>query len=189
LTAWHAVVPIKSVAERKTRLREALSRETITELTDRMVHHVLDVLSRVDAIGTVSVLAAEPLSDWQGRWIADPGAGLNAALAVAATAVPDRLVIMHADLPGLHRDDVAALIVAAETGAALAPDRRGTGTNAMALRDARGAFFGFGSDSFARHCAAYPRAGQVRRAGLALDIDLPDDLALAIARGHVPDLD
>jgi len=187
LTAWHAVVPIKSVAERKTRLRGALSCEAITELTDRMLHHVLDVLSRVDAIGTVSLLATEPLSAWRGRWISDPGVGLNAALAVAATAVPDGLVIVHADLPGLSRDDVAALIGAAQTGAALAPDRRGAGTNAMALRDARGAFFGFGPDSFARHCAAYPGAGEVRRAGLALDIDLPDDLALAIARGHVPD--
>lgn len=188
MTAWHAVVLIKPVAERKTRLREALSCETITALTDRMLHHVLDVLLHVDAIGSVSLLATEPLSAWQGRWIADPGAGLNAALAAAATTVPDRLVIVHADLPGLHRDDIAALIAAANAGAALAPDRRGTGTNAMALRDARGAFFGFGPDSFARHCAAYPGAGEVRRAGLALDIDLPDDLALAIARGHVPDL-
>lgn len=187
MTVWHAVVPIKSVAERKTRLREALSCETITALTDRMLHHVLDVLSCVDAIGSVSLLATEPPSAWQGRWIADPGAGLNAALAAAATAVPDRLVIVHADLPGLHRDDIAALIAAANAGAALAPDSRGTGTNAMALRDARGAFFGFGPDSFARHRAAYPGAGEVRRDGLSLDIDLPDDLALAIARGHVPD--
>jgi 2-phospho-L-lactate guanylyltransferase len=188
VTAWHAVVPIKSVAERKTRLRDALSGETITALTDRMLHHVLDVLSRVDAIGTVSVLAAEPLPAWQGCWIADAAFGLNAALAGAASALPDRLVIVHADLPGLHCDDITALIAAADRGVALAPDRRGTGTNAMALRDARGAFFGFGPDSFARHCAAYPGAGEVRRAGLALDIDLPDDLALAIARGHVPDL-
>ena len=185
MTKWHAVVPIKPVPERKTRLQGCLTSKEIETLTERMLRHVLDVAARVEAIGAVTVLGSQRPCWWHGRWIADSGPGLNAALAAAALAVPDRLVIVHADLPALQPDDLAALLAAAESGAALAPDRRGTGTNAIALRDARNFAFVFGSDSFARHCATLPGCGVVRRAGLGLDIDLPDDLALAVSLSHL----
>lgn len=185
MTKWHAVVPIKPVPERKTRLQECLTSRDIEALTERMLRHVLDVAARVEAIGAIAVLAKQRPCGWHGHWIADPGAGLNAALVAAALVVPDRLVIVHADLPALQPDDLTALLAAAESGAALAPDRRGTGTNAIALRDASNFAFAFGSDSFARHCAVLPGCGVVRRAGLGLDIDLPDDLALAVSLRHL----
>lgn len=185
MTKWHAVVPIKPVSERKTRLQGCLASKDIEALTERMLRHVLDVAARAKAIGAVTVLGPERPCGWQGHWIADPGAGLNAALAAAALVVPDRLVILHADLPALQPDDLTALIVAAQSAAALAPDRRGIGTNAIALRDARNFGFAFGTDSFARHCAVLPGCGVVRRQGLGLDIDLPDDLALALSLGHL----
>ena len=185
MSRWHAVVPIKPVAERKTRLQASLSLDAIEVLTDRMLRHVLNVAARVEAIGTVTVLGAQRPGAWNGGWIADPGTGLNAALAMAADLLPDRLVIVHADLPGLQPDDLVVLLAAAETGAALGPDCRGTGTNAIALRDARRFAFAFGPGSFANHCAALPGCCVVRRPGLGLDIDLPDDLALAVSLGYL----
>ncbi len=184
MTHWHAVVPIKPVATRKTRLRGHLTPTEIETLTEVMLRHVLDVAGRVEAIGTVTLLAAERYSGWTGDWFPDPGMGLNAALGAMARAVPDRLLVLHADLPALVPDDVAAMVAA--DGASVSPDLRGAGTNAIALGDARDFDFAFGAGSFERHCAALPGAGIVRRPGLALDIDLPEDLAQAIRLGHLP---
>lgn len=179
------MVPIKPIAARKTRLQGHLTPDQIAALTEQMLRHVLDVLARVEGIGAITLLAAENHAGWSGQRFPDPGAGLNAALAAAARAVPERLVILHADLPAVSPADVAALLAAAGRGSAIAPDRRGTGTNALALADARGFDFAFGADSFMRHRSALLGCGVVRRPGLALDIDLAEDLDLAIADGHL----
>lgn len=189
MTRWHAVVPVKPVAERKTRLHGSLSPDAITDLTRRMLGHVLRVAQATEAIGSVTLLAAERFDGWTGHWFPDPGTGLNAALAAVAGAVPERMVVLHADLPALSADDVAALVSAAEAGgSAISPERRGAGTNALALHDARGFAFAFGPGSFALHRAALPECRIVDRPGLALDIDLPEDVELAVRLGHLPPL-
>jgi len=64
---------------------------------------------------------------------------------------------------------------------AIGPDRAGTGTNALALRPPGVINFRFGTGSFAAHAAEVERAGvpcvAVNRAGLAFDLDTPEDLA------------
>ncbi len=91
------------------------------------------------------------------------------------------IAVFHADLPRLGAEDVAALLAAGERGGcAIAPDRHGTGTNALAIGDGRAFSFAFGADSFARHRAqAGERFEIVTRPGLALDVDTPDDLRIA----------
>ena len=96
------------------------------------------------------------------------------------------MIVLHADLPALEAADVEALIEAASEAGAIAPDHRGSGTNALALLNARDFPFCFGPDSFARHCALLPGCGTVRRPGLARDIDLPEDLPWAAALGCLP---
>ena len=63
----------------------------------------------------------------------------------------------------------------------MAPDRAGTGTNALALRPPDVIGFRFGAGSFAAHAAEIERAGvpavAVNRGGLAFDLDTPADLA------------
>jgi 2-phospho-L-lactate guanylyltransferase len=115
----------------------------------------------------------------------DGGHGLNTEIASATHTLGDtRVAVIHGDLPFLTVDDVSALLASGENGYGIAPDRHGSGTNAMALRDACGFSFGFGQNSFHYHSAqAKGRAQIIRRHGLAFDIDTADDLADAVAAG------
>ena len=92
----------------------------------------------------------------------------------------DVMVILP-DLPDLTSGDIDDLIDAADpTGAALAPDRHGLGTNAVALRAGTPFAFHFGPASLAAHRAATPGGARIiNTPGLRLDIDTPEDWALA----------
>ena len=97
-------------------------------------------------------------------------------------------MVLHSDLPLLAVPDVTRLIESAESsGLAIAPDRHGSGTNAIAIADQRLFDFSFGADSYRLHRQqAGPGWRLVASPGLAIDIDTPDDLALATARGFCP---
>ena len=124
--------------------------------------------------------------EWKGRFFPDEGRGLNAELgALVGKLARQPLLVIHADLPLLALEDIAALLTEAESGCAIAPDREGGGTNAIALRDPTGFEFAFGPRSFARHLAAGGVGARVvRRTGLAMDIDTPDDLDAATGLGY-----
>src|SRR3546814_20566370 len=94
------------------------------------------------------------------------------------------MIFIHGDLPLLVPEEIDALIQAAGGGCALAPDRHGSGTNAIALMAAAPFEFAFGENSLALHrTTSGRRAAIVRRLGLSLDVDTPDDLDAAIAAG------
>jgi 2-phospho-L-lactate guanylyltransferase len=107
---------------------------------------------------------------------------LNTGLDEVALTIPERLLVIHGDLPLLSAPDISALLDAAESsGAAIAPDRHGQGTNALALWMRPPAYtFAYGPNSFALH---QQRLGDtlavVQRKGLACDVDTPNDLAHA----------
>lgn len=178
---WTAIVPLKAAAQRKTRLSGTLDSTAQAALAERMAAHVIGTLAGVPAIAAIRLLSPSPGTLPGTVWEPDRGAGLNAELdRVCASLRGARVLILHADLPLVTGEDIAALIAAADAaGAAIAPDRHGTGTNALALRDAAPAGFAFGADSFARHLRLLPGAAAVRRDGLALDIDTADDIAAA----------
>jgi 2-phospho-L-lactate guanylyltransferase len=132
--------------------------------------------------------ALEPLAVAAGaRLVVQRGLGLNDGLEQARQeAIADgvtTLVILHGDLPNLQADDVAALVDALlqAGGVAIAPDRAGAGTNALALRPPDAIPFRFGIGSFAAHVAEAEATGtplvEVHRPGLAFDLDTPADLA------------
>lgn len=183
---WTAVVPIKPAAARKTRLAGHLPPTERVRLTEAMLAHVLGVLNRVPAIGTIATLAAAP--DLAGTaWLRDQGRGLNAELDAIAATVPVRLLVIHADLPALVPVDIDDLLNAAiAAGSAIAPDRHDRGTNALAFTAVKPSAFTFGAGSLAAHRARHPDAALVRRAGLALDIDAAADLVEAAQRGLFP---
>ena len=185
--SWTALVPIKAPAAGKTRLAGSLPAEEREHLSDFMQRHVLNVLSQTPGIARVAVLSAQRPCFWNGLWIADEGAGLNAELTSAAKILGGkRIVIVHADLPMLMVEDVAILIAAGEYGAAIAPDRHHSGTNALALLHADDITLAFGPGSFRRHRNVFQgNARIVERPHLAHDIDTPDDLACATLPGNV----
>lgn len=122
--------------------------------------------------------------------IADHGEGLNAALTSALKdaaqydqAAPDQLIVIAGDLPQLESADIDLLARTASGAIAIAPDRHGTGTNALSLPIAAARAFRcqFGPGSYFAHRAEADRLGYnvetILSDGLAKDIDEPGDLA------------
>jgi 2-phospho-L-lactate guanylyltransferase len=185
--SWTAVIPFKGSAERKTRLGNRLGMEERQRLSQELFEHVASVLRQVPTLRDVALLSDMRPNRWQGPYILDEGRGLNAELnALVESHRPSRLLVIHADLPLVSVDDIAALIADDGAGCAIAPDRHGTGTNALALMEPLGFGFAFGPNSLTRHCAAAKgKARVVTRLGLGLDIDTAADLDAAISAGFI----
>jgi 2-phospho-L-lactate guanylyltransferase len=186
-----AIVPVKALAEAKTRLAAVLTPPERAALTLRALRNVLAAL---DQPGIAERLVVSPdetvLREAQAlgaRGLQQVGGGLNEGLAQArARAIADgadAILVVLGDLPLLAQDDVAELLDLADRPgvAVFAPDRHGAGTNALLLYPAAALPFAFGAGSLARHRAAATARGllicQYDAAGTALDLDTPDDLA------------
>jgi 2-phospho-L-lactate guanylyltransferase len=181
---WTAIVPFKGGAERKTRLTSRLGREERQRLSQELFEHVVSVLRQAPTLRDVALLSDMRPNQWQGPFIRDEGRGLNAELyALVESQRPARLLVIHADLPLVSVDDIAALLTGDGASSAIAPDRHGSGTNALALVEPRGFDFAFGPNSFTRHCVAARGARIVTRLGLGLDIDTAADLDAANSAG------
>ena len=176
---WTALLPLKARGERKTRLAGALDAEARAHLSDAMAAHVLAMLRRTPEVAAVHILAPLPMLD--ADWLRDRGRGLNAELAAARDALgADRLLVVSGDLPFLSPEELSDLLnEAAAAGFAAAADRKGLGTNAVAIAGLRPFRFAFGPGSLAAHERQGARS--VSRPGLAFDIDDEADLADAVA--------
>jgi 2-phospho-L-lactate/phosphoenolpyruvate guanylyltransferase len=185
VTDWHAIVPLNLGRDCKTRLAGQLSRDKRDRLVEAMARHVVAQVGAVIGISEVILLSPEDPQFSSVQWVRDEGRGLNAELAAVLGTGP--VFVIHADLPTLETADVEALLeTAQQSGAAIAPDRLGTGTNALALTYPSGIVPAFGEGSFLRHRTMFPDAAIVERAGLALDVDTHEDLDLA--RHRLPDM-
>lgn len=185
---WTAVIPLKGSGERKSRLAGRLDTGQRQRLATALFRHVAETVSASPLVAEVTVLSNPCPPEWQGGFHLDQGRGLNVELTELAGLMGQRpLLVVHADLPFVSIEDIAVLLAAAGGGAAIAPDRHGTGTNAIAVSSPSGFAFAFGADSCTRHLAASGnRAAIVARPGLGLDIDTPDDLDVALRLGYSP---
>lgn len=185
------IVPHRGLEAAKTRLATSLSpderRDLARQLLERVLRVACEVCDDVVVISPSRELAdiVEPIG---ARLVVQRGMGLNEGLEQARfDALYDdigTLVVLHGDLPNLHPADVEALIASLPSsgpGVAVAPDRGGTGTNALVLRPPGVIGFRFGVGSFAAHLEEVDRARvplvAVSRGGLAFDLDTPQDLA------------
>jgi 2-phospho-L-lactate/phosphoenolpyruvate guanylyltransferase len=194
-----AVVPVKFLARAKTRLASLLEPGERVALSVGLLRGVLGALAASGAVGQRLVVSPDPLVLEVARE-AGAGAlhqttdGLNQALSDARATLPATatLLVLPADLPLIGPDAIAALLAAGagEAAVVVAPDRQGTGTNALVLRPAEAVAFQFGPDSCRRHLDAARMAGltvAVHRApSLALDLDTPADYAELRDRGWPP---
>ena len=181
MSGWTALVPLKSGGGRKSRLAGRLSDDERERLAMRMFARVIAALQDCAEVDAIAVLSEAPPPLPGLAWAHDAGLGLNPALEAARPRRP--FLVINADLPLVTPDDITALIAAARGGGAIAPDRHGEGTNALAL-DRLDLAFCFGAGSFARHGAQAPGVlAVVDRVGLALDVDMTEDLAEACHRG------
>ncbi len=186
MTCW-VIIPVKPPGEGKLRLAGVLDGAARNGLVGAMLDQVLDAVNAARFVDRVCILGpsrhgqstAIPLLD-------DPGGGLNAALtqalAEAEAGGASRVVFIAADLPRITPREVESLAGVPTGTVAIAPDRHGTGTNAIALPlpQALGFTFAYGPDSFARHDAEAFRLGLdievIGSPGLACDVDVPEDL-------------
>jgi len=183
------LIPMKPLAGAKERLATSLSPPERRRLSLAMLADVIDAARRFERVWVLNSDddAATIAIDASVESIPDPapGRGLNASLSAATSLAIDEgatgVLIVSADLPAVSAADLEAL--SNKAGLALAPDRSGTGTNALWRSPANVIDVAFGTSSRARHESLALDAGIgariVELPGLALDIDLPGDLAAA----------
>lgn len=187
MSVW-AIIPVKQPDAAKGRLAGALSEAERGNLARAMLAHVLDAVSKADHVDRAVLLGPSRLgASEELPLLPDPGLGLNPALQTALDHVArqgaSRMIVLFADLPLLTTQEVQLLAAAPEGEVAIAPDRHGTGTNALSLPlpEAGGFTFAFGPDSFALHNEEAERLGLrlevIHSRGLASDVDEPADLA------------
>lgn len=197
MSFW-AIVPVKPLRRGKSRLSGVLSEDERTHLNKKLLIHTLDVLNQVPGLAHVLVVSRDPQAltlarEHGARTLREDGSPqLNLALArataVATTYNAHGVLILPADLPNLAPSDVTAMLESGQEPpvVVIAPDGRQEGTNALLVNPAGLLDYDFGEGSFERHKALAEATGaQVKiceLAALALDIDLPEDLALL--NGH-----
>lgn len=190
------IVPHRGLEHAKTRLAAVLEPDERADLAERLLRHVLTtavstghevvVISPDPALSPAVAATGAVLSVQRGMGL---NTGLRQARGEALAAGVTLIAVLHGDLPDLTAADVTALIAAAggAPAVAIAPDAAGRGTNGLALSPPDVIDFAFGPDSFAAHRAAGEESGValavVKRAGLAFDLDTPDDLAAWLERG------
>ena len=193
-----AVLPVKSLDDAKQRLGDVLSPRERRGLFLAMVEDVLAALSKADGLEGIIVVSRDAdIASLAQRYgarliVEDDDHGQTAAVRAAADTLAaegvDGMITVPGDVPLVTPADIEAVI--ARHGAApamtIVPDRDEQGSNCIACSPLDAMDFGFGDDSFARHLAAARRRGiaprVVRRAGLALDIDTPEDLEYLLAQ-------
>jgi len=180
------IVPMKPLAHAKARLAPVLSPEERRLLSLAMLTDVVRAAGELDVVWVLNSDddAAEAARAAGGEPRADPapGEGLNASLDAATTqAIADGargVLVLSADCPAATRADIKA--VAIGDGVVMAPDRYGTGTNALWRSPPGAIHVSFGGNSRRSHTALahvhhVPFAVQPLPR-LALDVDRPSDL-------------
>ena len=189
-----AILPVRSLAEGKSRLSPVLDAGERARLNERLLEHTLDFLAVCP--GAASTLVASGSAEvldrarWRGMTaVADPpGGGLNEAVAAATVVASARgaqgVFVLPVDLPLATADGLRDLLAQASSTpiCLLVPDRRGAGTNLIYQSPIRLTSYAFGEGSFERHRLAAQAAGLkvvVRREpSFGLDLDLPADYTL-----------
>ena len=193
MTLW-AIVPVKPLRRGKSRLAGALSEDERTELNRSLLQNTLKTFANLKEVEEVLVISRDPQAlaiarQHGARTVREDGqpelnTALKRATVIAQVYATRGVLVLPADLPLVTRADVLTLIEQAGEPPAvvIAPDRHGTGTNALLISPAGLIEYDFGVNSFQRHCQRAREAGArleiVDLPTLGLDLDLPEDLEL-----------
>ncbi len=134
MSRWTVVVPFKGAADAKSRLSGSLADDERAALALAFLVDTVSAVSRVPAVSSVIVVSNQPglaanlaavfgqapgRSDVEAHVIADPGGGINAAVATglahARAAAPDAFAAaITGDLAALRPTDLAQAFALAE---------------------------------------------------------------------------
>jgi 2-phospho-L-lactate guanylyltransferase len=191
----HVVIPVKELAQAKSRLALTLGADERRALVLEMLGRMLDLLLMMRQNGSIAqvwVVSADAqvrafAERCGARVMLDNAGTLNGALEQARLMLrrtdADAMLVLHADLPLIEASDITAILGSLRAGSdlVLVPDAAERGTNAVGLWLSAALPFLFGAESFARHCAAAGWQELIvdiyRSPTIALDVDTPPMLA------------
>lgn len=195
-----AVLPVKTFAEAKRRLRGGLGPGERRALAQAMFCDVLIALRRSRGVDSTLVVSADTgaqqiAGGYGADVLADPEHGHNVAarhgIQRALEAGADRVVLVPGDCPALDPGELDELLAreVARPSVLVIPDRHGTGTNALLIAPPDALPPSFGPGSCERHLENARQEGVhaevARLESLALDVDTTEDLdALERALGQ-----
>jgi 2-phospho-L-lactate guanylyltransferase len=183
-----AIIAAKGPSSAKTRLSAALPRTTKRRLVEVMLQRVIAAAADANAISEVVLVT--PVAGLQARGCAiveDRGEGPNGAFACgvryAASRGHTHAVLLPSDLALVTVADVGAIVDEGGcSGAVIAQDKLGAGTNGLFVPLGIPIEFRFGAQSSVLHADEFRRVGLsvtfIDRVGLAADVDEPEDLEL-----------
>jgi 2-phospho-L-lactate guanylyltransferase len=190
------LVPIKNTSSAKQRLAAVLDQPSRTALAQAMIYDVLTALHNWNTRPPVAVVTSDPhavtlAKEYGFEVIPDPdNPGETGAIEMATRVCVERGVdstlVIPADIPLIEVWELEEILKHAPTeGSVLVPAADGRGTNAAFRRPANLFPLRFGNDSFKPHHAAAQATGKpcvvLNFAGIALDVDNPEDLQRLIS--------
>lgn len=190
------VVPIKALDQAKQRLGPFLTPVERAELMQVMARDVLAAVSTAVPLRELWVCCgdqagAELARQFGAQVVLDerPEAGLNAIIARMAQRLAqagwERILVVHADLPGLTAEDVAMAGHFDHNELLLVADHAGTGSNLLGWGLHTGFVAHYGEGSHQRHYAQAVRLGLAVRSPqlpwATLDVDRPEDVTRLLA--------
>jgi 2-phospho-L-lactate guanylyltransferase len=193
MAIW-AIVPVKPLRRGKSRLAGLLTEEQRTRLNRYLLEHTLTILNEIPEVEHTLVVSRDPAAlaltrDMGGRTVLEDGApqfntALQRATIVAQAQGARAVIILPADLPLVEPSDLKTLLLKGNNPpvVVIASDRRLDGTNCLYVNPAGLIEYGYGPDSFQRHCTRAKKAGAslevVHTDHFGLDLDLPEDLEM-----------
>lgn len=188
------LIPVKRLDHAKSRLAGRLTQAARSDLMLQMLARVLEASSGSALVGHSLVVspdaAVRAYAESAGACAIDesrPGDGQNPALEWGRVIALERwdpaaLLVLSADLPLITSADIDAIARLGTNSLTivLAPDRWGTGTNALYQRPPDLLPFRFGPDSRQAHrdeaSSRQLSLAEYQSIGTSTDLDLPDDL-------------
>lgn len=201
------LVPVKNSGDAKQRLSSLLAQADRTALAQAMVRDVFETLqswrrateTRDAAVAIVTsdefaVSLAQELDFEIIRDETNPGetGAIEMATRVCEERGTDSTLVIPADIPLIAEWELEEIFAALpQEGSVLVPAGDARGTNAVLRRPASLFALRFGNDSFKPHLRAAEETGKpcivLSLPGIALDVDLPEDLhqlVMAPGDGH-----
>lgn len=185
------LIPVKNLSAAKQRLASVLDQHARTELAQAMLHDVVTAVAAWPGRPHAALVSSDPFAidlarQYDFELIPDPAnPGETGAIEMATRLCVQRGVaytlVIPADIPTLKASELEQVLARApEKGSVLAPAADGRGTNAALRRPSDLFPLRFGNDSFKPHLAAAQATGKpcevLQLAGIALDVDNPEDL-------------
>ena len=191
MSAPWLVLPVKSIADGKSRLADHLAPATRRAVNVELLARSLTLAARYPGLPRTVVVShcADVLHLARARGahcIEERGdGGLNAALDQALAALPgpadEHVLVLSCDVPFAREDDLRHMVVRARTSpcVVVATDRAGSGTNALCLPQGTSFQFRYGPASCLNHAAQASVLGLecvvLRHTSLAFDVDTVQD--------------